>query len=222
MKIATWNIERLKHKKNIYEILRICNELQADILVLTETDEQVRPNFRYEFHTEKVIDTQVKYNPTENRVSIYTNYPCVARHETFDKYTAVCVEIKTEYGNILVYGTVIGVLGGRNSQYDEEVRNNMRDIRRLSKLGNICVCGDYNCSFSDSYYFTKKARKEIKATFEDNGISILTEEHSQCIDHIAISTNLIACKEPSIIEWNVDKRLSDHKGIMVDMNISYE
>lgn len=41
MKIATWNIERLKHRRELANIMRSCEEAQADILVLTEADVQV-------------------------------------------------------------------------------------------------------------------------------------------------------------------------------------
>jgi exonuclease III len=47
MKIATWNVERLKHKKSLNRIIQMCEEIQADILVLTETDEQVSPSYKY-------------------------------------------------------------------------------------------------------------------------------------------------------------------------------
>ena len=38
MKIATWNAERLRHKKLLGEMLHSVDEVNADILVLTETD----------------------------------------------------------------------------------------------------------------------------------------------------------------------------------------
>ena len=43
LRIATWNIERLKHKKSLEQILLACEQIQADILVLTETDHRVYP-----------------------------------------------------------------------------------------------------------------------------------------------------------------------------------
>ena len=43
MKIATWNIERLKKKKYLSEILSEIEKIDADILVLTETDSRILP-----------------------------------------------------------------------------------------------------------------------------------------------------------------------------------
>jgi len=44
MKISTWNIERLKHKSDIELINSILAGLNADILVLTESDNRIAPS----------------------------------------------------------------------------------------------------------------------------------------------------------------------------------
>lgn len=126
MKIATWNVERLKHKLD--EIIYSCEQTKADILVLTETDQRIELNYRNCFHTSMVSEIQPKnYKNTENRVSIYTNYKCVHQYATFDKYTAICIELETAM-----------------------------DFKRLSQNANsLCICGDYNCSFEDNYYYTR-------------------------------------------------------------------
>ena len=41
MKIATWNIERLRHYKDMGIMLGECGKAGADILVLTETDDRM-------------------------------------------------------------------------------------------------------------------------------------------------------------------------------------
>ena len=43
MKIATWNVERLRHKKQLDQIQGLCDGIHADILVLTETDKRLHP-----------------------------------------------------------------------------------------------------------------------------------------------------------------------------------
>jgi len=117
MRIATWNVERLKHQYALDKILSTIEDAQADILVLTEIDERMMPNYRYGFHTPKLHDAPSDYHmpgrykgyavadfykPTENRVSIYTNYPCGKQYETYDKYTALCIELETAAGNLLI------------------------------------------------------------------------------------------------------------------------
>ena len=153
MKIATWNIERLKHYKDIEKILNTCESSNADILVLTETDERIRPDYKYYYHTPLLKELRPDYyRPTENRVSIYSNYKFVRQHETFDRYTSLCVELETAGGNLLVYGTIMGIFGNREKSFKVDLIKQMVDIRRLSnEEQNICIIGDYNLSFCDNY-----------------------------------------------------------------------
>ena len=127
-----------------------------------------------------------------------------------------CYLLEMEKGNLLVYGTIIGTLGNRHSSFMEQLHRQCDDIRRLSELGDgICVCGDFNCSFSDNYCFTQAARTTLLDLFRDTGLTLLTERQTECIDHIAVSSSMVTTKRPVLEEWNVDKRLSDHKGIVV-------
>lgn len=217
MKIATWNVERLKHKSRIQEIFSVCERIGADILVLTETDSRLRPGYQYCFQTLPLKGTEpVVYGETENRVSIFTNYKCVQQHATFDEYTAICVELETEMGNLLVYGTIIGVCGNRHPTFQRDLLRQMSDITALSADGHsLCVCGDFNCTFSDNYYYTKRGREIILKSFVENRIELLTRDRSECIDHIAITSDFLQPSTIQIEEWNYDKTLSDHKGIAV-------
>lgn len=223
MRIATWNIERLKHKRDIEKILRLCEEQQADIFVLTETDEQVRPKFRYAFHTSKLSNVPpdyalpTTYKSTENRVSIFSRFPCIKQYETYDKYTALCVELDTGVDNLLVYGTIIGVTGNRSSSFKEDLLSQVEDFQRLSSFGRLCVCGDFNCSFADNYYYTQFGRDILLESFASNEIALLTRNQSKCIDHIAISKKFLMNGDVYVAEWNLDKAVSDHKGIVVEI-----
>lgn len=217
MKIAAWNVERLKHYKSLSRMLDVCQNMDADILVLTETDCRLEPEYPYVFKSAPLHDVMPElYAATENRVTIYSKYPLVRRLETFDENTSVCVELETEYGNLIVYGTIIGVFGNRHSSFLPDLTMQMTDVERLSKLNdNICFCGDFNLSFSDNYYFTAEGRKRVLTQFEKSGLSILTRNQAECIDHIAISDCFVNHRMFSIEKWNQDKQLSDHKGIAV-------
>ncbi len=140
MRIATWNVERLKHKRDLEKIKNICNELKADIFVLSETDEQINLNHKNFFQTAKLPDRNF-YKKTENRVTIFTNYDAVKIYQTFDKFTSVCVELETEFGNLLVYGTIIGIYGNRNKNFKQDLLKQIEDFKILSEK-NICVIGD--------------------------------------------------------------------------------
>jgi endonuclease/exonuclease/phosphatase family metal-dependent hydrolase len=219
MKIATWNIERLRHKSQLDSIIRNCEETSADILVLTETDSQVNLKYKHCFQTPNLIEIEpTDYKPTENRVSIYTNYNLVRHYQTYDKYTALCVELSTERGDLLVYGTIIGIYGNRHKSFAEDLTRQLADIERLTADNkSVCVCGDYNCSFADDYYYTKAGRDAIEKSFAQNGLDLLTKNQPECIDHVALSKDFTADSVIRITEWNIDKTLSDHKGIVVEV-----
>ena len=226
MKIATWNVERLKHRKSLEEIIDICNRTQADILILTENDDAIQPDYKYCCHTPTPLPMEIKghdipidYAPSEHRVSIYTNYKIKCQHETYDKYTALCLELETEKGNILVYGTIMGIHGNRRPSFKIDLIKQTQDFIRLNEEGyDLCICGDYNCSFSDNYYFTYSGRNLITKTFTNCGIQLVTAGCWQCIDHIAISKEFIGESPVIISEWNTEKSLSDHKGISVQFD----
>ncbi len=220
MRIATWNVERLKHHKDLKALLQCCEEARADILVLTETDCRMKPPYRYCYQTPPLTEVQpdYAYKETENRVSIYTNYPCIRQYQTYDDHTAICVELETEEGSLLVYGTIMGVSGNRRSSFKEDVVKQAADFRRLTSEGRaLCVCGDYNLSFADNYYYTKFGRETIQQVFDECRIRLLTAEVPECIDHIAVSEGWAVGKTVRIREWNEDRRLSDHKGILAEM-----
>ena len=214
LRIATWNVERLKHKRELEKIKNICEELNADIFVLTETDAQIKLNHKNYFQTLQLDKNY--YKSTENRVTIFTNYNPIKIYRTYDKFTAICVELETEFGNLLVYGTIIGIFGNRNKNFKIDLLKQIEDFNILSEK-NICVVGDYNLSFADNYYFTNFGRDTLLKNFAELKIEILTKNCAECIDHIAISKNFLSNRKFNFSEWNLEKNLSDHKGIFVDI-----
>ncbi len=223
MKIATWNVERLAHRRELNEIISLIEEMNADILVLTEYDEGLRLSYKECVCTPTPPDTLlsdkagcVHYAPTEHRAAIFTNYKIVRKYDVFDENTAVCAEVETEEGNLIVYGTVMGVFGNRHFSFMSDVEKQCADFARLAAENkNLCICGDFNLSFADGYYYTKQGRNAVLDSIKANGLSLLTKELPECIDHIAVSESLVGERQISIEEYNIEKRLSDHRGIAV-------
>lgn len=90
--------------------------------------------------------------------------------------------------------------------------------QKESGIDAVCMIGDFNCTFSDNYYYTKFGRETMLRCFADSRISILTESIAECVDHIAVSDAFLRGRRVTgIKEWNQDKRLSDHKGIIVEI-----
>ena len=219
MRIATWNVERLKHHVKTDVMLRDVEEANADILVLTETDRRFVPDYSYVCHSPLLREIRPDYyRETENRVSIYSRFPVIKEYKTNDMYTCVCVELLTDRGNLLVYGTIMGIFGNREASFNSDLEMQMSDIRRLSmESHSLCMIGDFNLSFADNYYYTKFGRNLVRQTFRNCEIDILTQDVPECIDHIAVSKGF-AGERAAVAEWNKDKSLSDHKGIVVEIN----
>jgi len=217
MIVATWNLERLKYSNETAAIISILEELNADILVLTEYDERVHlKNYPFQMATKSLVELQPGYyKPSEKRIKIYSKYEIVNQLPTYDEYTSCCAEIKTHRGNLLVYGTIIGIFGNRHENFKTDLPKQISDFRTLSKNHNLSIIGDYNISFSDNYYFTNWGRNELNNYFKENKIINLTHHLSEAIDHIAISEAFIGNAHIETYEWNLDKKLSDHKGIRI-------
>ena len=54
MKIATWNVERHRRKKLLNEMLYSIDAINADVLVLTETDRRLHPKYRFCYETPRM------------------------------------------------------------------------------------------------------------------------------------------------------------------------
>ena len=220
MTIGTWNLERLKHYKKTQEITSLLENQNCDILVLTEYDERIKPKgFQFEIATKSLSELNPEYyKTTEKRVKIFSKYEITEEFKTYDSFTSCCGEFKTEMGNLIIYGTIIGIYGNRNENFKDDLTKQILDFKKLSKNKNFCIIGDYNITFCDNYYFTNWGRNTLNESFTENLIENLTKNVEETIDHVAISKEFIRNCDIEITEWNCEKKLSDHKGIRIKLN----
>ena len=226
MKIATWNLERpKKNSHKTVEIISILKTLNADIIVLTETNDFIDLGSEYHvFHTDILQDPNINYKPGERRVSIFSKYPqseSVKSFETFNAQTSICINLNTSLGELAVYGTIIGIYGNREKSFKTDLALQRIDIENVSyNKENFCFIGDFNLSFSDNYYFTK-GRDKLKTTFNICGLHNYTTELKENIDHIVLTEKFVGERNIIWSEWNDTKnkqtRLSDHKGVMIEI-----
>ena len=169
MKIATWNLQRpTKNGKKTTDIIEVLKKINADIIVLTESDIFIElGNDYFVRHTEK--DKQEYFRDGERRVSVFSKFPIIKELETFRADTSLCVRLETPKGDLVVYGTVIGNRGNKGYNFKEDLEAQLLDFNRLSVGENFCVAGDFNISFSDSYYTIKESREKLKTIFENLG-----------------------------------------------------
>jgi endonuclease/exonuclease/phosphatase family metal-dependent hydrolase len=221
LKIGNWNIERLKKFREKDEILNEINKRNFDILVLTEYDEKIKPlGFDYQISTDSLINVNTDYyKESERRAIIFSKYPILNIFNTYYKYTACCAELKTDYGNLVVYATIIGIYGNRDQNFKDDLLKQILDYKRLTAEKDICIIGDYNLTFSDNYYYTKFGRENITNAFQECKIRNFTADLNENIDHISISENFIGKSDFNIETWNFDKKLSDHIGVSIEFKI---
>lgn len=218
MKIATWNIDRLKSLNKSSSIIQNLKEIDADILILTEYNKLLHlPYYQYKVETNKILDNQYNYKETETRVAIFSKFPIRQIFKTYDNQTSCCAEFETDFGNLIVYGTIVGIVGNSDKNFKADLIKQTEDIESLSKLGSFCYSGDLNISFSDNYYFTKFGREKFLESFRNNRLINLTGNLKENIDHIIISEDFIKNLNHEISEWNTSKSFSDHKGVLLEL-----
>src|SRR5438132_1158597 len=104
MKIATWNLERpiTKNQKVLDKLVN----LNADVLILTETNSVINPAINYFLLESEPLFAGydgVKYQAGENRTTIWTKYKIKRSLTTSDPFTSVCGEVEAPFGMLTVY-----------------------------------------------------------------------------------------------------------------------
>ena len=218
-RIANWNLERprfgtLKTKLAIDKIYQV----NADIIVLTETSKAVDLSEIYPFH---ISTLSYERTPEEHWVTIWSKWEIVKKTVTFDNYRTVSGIIKSPFGNISIFGTIIpyhnaGVSGVRYGnlnyttwEYHEKdlyaQSQNWKLLIEAEKLP-LFVIGDFNQSrFNNQGYGTAKIRQILTDLLNELDLNCVTEvdfsekyltedpikeKIRNNIDHICISNEL--------------------------------
>lgn len=221
-RIATWNVERPKPgtKKTKLALNKI-KEINADVLVLTETSNSI--NLSPEYSAIKSIPFE--RSPQEQWVTIWSKWEIVKAIETFDPKRTACALIKAPFGELIIYGTIIpyhmaGVSGIRYEQkgykawqfHYEDIGSQSADwekIRSHYPNAHLLVIGDFNQTRDElpKGYGTNIGREILTKELIKNNLSCLTgldfgklqklSPHPKTgiirrnIDHICISNDLL-------------------------------
>lgn len=218
MKILTWNLERAK--KNNQLILDKLAQFNANILILTETNSAINLAKEYSFIATEPLPKNhdgIQYKTGENRTTIWSKYKIKAQYKTFDNFTSVCALIQTPIGLLNIYGTIIGVFGGIGQRFKNDLESQIFDFENISTENPFCIIGDFNVTFSGRTYPSHDARNKLNSVFKRLNLINLTSELENNIDHIVVSKDFIKNKNTKIETWNLDKELSDHIGICLNL-----
>lgn len=221
MKIISWNIERPKIDKKFAKnksIIEQINLLNPDIIFLTETNSIIDFGTKYysikSEELSRIHDNQ-DYYQGENRVTIFSKYKFESIHETYDKFTSVCGKVKTEFGELNLYGSIIGSFGGKDIHFKNDLKNQKVDIAKLN--GNICYSGDFNISFSGFPYPDKLTINETNDFFRENSLVNLTSQNENCAIHIVVNEDFIIGKKTETKMILIERKISDHNLIIAEI-----
>lgn len=247
-KIANWNLERPKSetKKTKLAIEKIL-EINADIIVLTETSKSV--DLR-EFYPFQISTKSYERTPDEQWVTIWSKWEIMKQIETFDNFRTVSGIIKSPFGDIIVFGTIIpyhqaGVSGIRYGNLNYKIweyhekdlyaqSENWKKLIETEKLP-LFVIGDFNqARFNNQGYGTARVREILTNLLNDLDLECITEidfsekyltedpikkKIRNNIDHICVSKSLL--KEMKKIEVGAWNNFTENGEYMSDHNGVY-
>lgn len=105
LRIATWNVDHARNRSRDADRLALIDAANADVLVLTETRDEVRPT---EAGYEGVhCGPRPQFPPDERWVSIWTPLSVIDQIPTKDPLRTAAALLAHSAGELLVYGTVL-------------------------------------------------------------------------------------------------------------------
>jgi hypothetical protein len=223
MKIAVWNLMRPNSKtvKRNRLFVDTLHQIDPDIIILTETNSIIDLGNKYFSISTKPLPAMVdkySYKPGENRVTIFSKSPFIRQIPIADIYTSVCVETETPFGQLIIYGTIIGFLGGLVEPFESDLKKQSLDLTQLSKQGNICFGGDLNIAFSDRAYPSKLVVKNVANLFDNLGLTNLTKDFDNSAIHAVISNTFLENKQVKKDRIELDKKITDHGLVTITLS----
>lgn len=244
LRIATWNVDRsgIRNKYRIDPQIKKLESVRADILVLTETHESIKP-IGYDYHLAAKPDPSY-HRDGESYVTIWSRYPLTEISTAPDnRYFTVCANIHGPegIGNIIVYGTIItyGADGVREGLARPWERHRAAVKSQVAEWNTLKQCypnylriiaGDFNENLDGKRWYGVKDAKEaiqnglimagMHCPTAAKNISLLSGGNalSRCtVDHICVSN--LNVEVLSVLAWEGFEEgisLSDHNGILVE------
>lgn len=239
-RIATWNLERPKHNGQIKNQRRLdqIHKIGADLWVLTETNSAIDLRSGYTPIASSVYEY---YGVGENLATIWSRGKVLSRLTTFDPDYAVCAEVASPWGAMIVYGTVIPYANDKGASgtakrweaQRRSIQQHHEDWLRIQQQYPdhlICIAGDFNQSRDGSgWYEDQQSVELLSMALQDLSLVCVTEEDFQAtglsrstIDHICLSKSLL----PQVVAvgaWEGSTpetgSMSDHNGVFVDLRV---
>lgn len=249
MIIATWNLDhasRTRSQRLIDSQIAKIEDIKADIVVLTETTDKVDlSNGGFTCVTPHKKNTYDKYWST-----IWSKLPITHPIDCDDNETAVCAQIETPSGALIVYGTIIpyhaykGLSGksGKWAEHEKSIVDHGNDWRTIQdKFPGVpfIVAGDFNQTRDGSKAYCPPNGIELLAEqLIRNNLTCITEEdfgangklkpdpkrkgrYRHNVDHICVSKSGIQVRDVGVWDhFDENTYWSDHNGVYAELSLS--
>ena len=245
LRIATWNLQRPKlngWKRNPL-LEKKLREIDADIWILTETNASIAPSSPREEIAGYVPLASLPasfHSLGESCSTVWSRLGIRHSVTTFEPDTAVCAEVATPLGPMLVYGTIITYPNdpgtGKSKKWVEHrkvIEQHSTDWLKISRdFPNhlMCVAGDFNQNRDDTAWFPAPAEnaesvRMLSEALKNVSLKCVTTEDIRGkfkmsranIDHICLSSKLVEEGKIRTEYWE-DRAMSDHNGVCVEIS----
>ncbi len=216
MRVATWNVERPKNgaSPRSQRILAQIREVAADLWILTETHDAIRPGPGYHAaSTPTVPAAPIHHDEGEHKTTIWSRWPIVEQWETATPHRATCAIVETPLEEMAIYGTVLPYHAtrwpyGTPRNWDAHYAAiaiqgaDWSRLRRKYPAHGFCVAGDLNQTRTGRLWYGSKWGRALLdlALKENNLVGVTQADFSaarqlpaedqelliRCIDHICL------------------------------------
>lgn len=243
MRIATWNVERVKPKgwKIAPAQRRRMAEVDADIWILTETHVDHSPGDGYNVvHTPAIPERR----PADERwVGIWSRYPIAPITDPPPRGRGtVAALVSAPTGDIAVHGCVLAwaneprladgspaTMWRAHAETISQIDHDLEVIRNQFPSLPIIIGGDFNQDRDGSgWYGTNAVRQQLTGVLDRHGLvcvtgfdvvaaGLLATHH--LVDHLCVPAAL--AERANVSCWEItdeeDVRLSDHPTVAIDL-----
>jgi endonuclease/exonuclease/phosphatase family metal-dependent hydrolase len=247
IRLATWNLDHAFNSSRPKDLqIKTIRRIDPDILILTETCREVDLTpFGYQPAVYTDLNSHQKYD-----AAIWSKFQIVKGSWTYDPELAVCAEIGTPIGKVLVYGSIIpyGLYKGKSEtspawfEHYKSIQGQGNDWSRLN-VDNLPVIagGDFNQTRDGSNtYGTKECIQLLTDELRRNNLTCVTDEDfgkagkitadpnpkknwpRQNIDHICLTEGAFEVLQVGAWDHFTEsgKYMSDHNGVSVDIKLA--